>query len=93
MPRARTIWYECSFWWSSLWSHVRSYPRDSMQHTHLKDCVIAVLGQQRLLIIAALTEAKARRHFGEVDGVKVGELLSRHNGMTPRQLPNACPRS
>jgi len=42
-----------------------------MQHAHLEDRVIAVLGQQRLLVIAAFTEAKARRHFGLFGGVKV----------------------
>lgn len=69
-PRARTIWYECSFWWSSLCPHVSSYPRHGMQHAHLEDRVIAVLGQQRLLVIAAFTEAKARRHFGRFGGVE-----------------------
>jgi hypothetical protein len=42
-----------------------------MQHAHLEGRVIAILGQQRLLVIAAFTEAKAGRHVEKFGGVKV----------------------
>jgi hypothetical protein len=65
-----------------------------VQHAHLEDRVIAVLGQQRLLVIAALAEAKARRHFDVLGGVRCESSANSLNGRrTSRQLPNACSRS